>query len=62
MLNEEVNGFLLSLTQHNSQVAGINYNKTADMTSVHILMQIAAQYDLELYQMDVQNGIFTWPC
>lgn len=42
-----------------SRVAGIDYNETFsptdDMTSVRGLMQIAAQYGLELHQMDVKT-------
>jgi len=42
-----------------SQVAGIDYNETfsptASKTSVWSLMQVAAQYDLELHQMDIKT-------
>lgn len=48
-----------------SQVAGIDYNETfsptADMTSVRVLMQLAAQYDLELHQMDVKTAYLHAP-
>ena len=40
-----------------SQVHGIDYvetfSPTADITSITILMQLAAQYDLTVHQMDV---------
>lgn len=48
-----------------SQVAGIDYNETfsptADMTSIRSLMQIAAQYGLELHQMDVKTAYLHAP-
>ncbi|RXN12697.1 Retrovirus-related Pol poly from transposon TNT 1-94 [Labeo rohita] len=48
-----------------SQVPGIDYNETfsptADMTSVRVLMQLAAQYDLELHQMDVKTAYLHAP-
>lgn len=48
-----------------SQVAGIDYKETfsptANMTSVRCLMQLAAQYDLELHQMDVKTAYLHAP-
>lgn len=48
-----------------SQVAGIDYNETfsptADMTSVRVLMQLTAQYNLELHQMDVKTAYLHAP-
>ncbi len=48
-----------------SQVAGIDYNETfsptADMTSVRSLMQIAAQYGLELHQIDLKTAYLHAP-
>ncbi len=37
------------------------FSSTADMTSVHVLMQLAAQYDLELHQMDVKTAYLHAP-
>lgn len=48
-----------------SQVAGVDYNKTlsatANMTSVHSLMQLAVQHELELHQMDVKTAYLHAP-
>lgn len=48
-----------------SQVAGIDYNETfsptADITSVRVLMQLAAQYNLKLHQMDVKTAYLHAP-
>lgn len=47
------------------KVAGIKYiqtfSPTADMTSLRSLMQIAAQYGLELHQMDVKTAYLHAP-
>lgn len=46
-------------------MAGIDYNETfsptADITSVRVLMQLAAQYDLKLHQMDVKTAYLHAP-
>lgn len=46
-------------------MAGIDYKQTfsptANMTSVRCLMQLAAQYDLELHQMDVKTAYLHAP-
>ena len=43
-----------------SQVSGINYyetfSPTARLTSIRVLMQIAVQHDILLYQMDVKTA------
>ena len=48
-----------------SQVAGIDYKETfsptANMTSVRSLMQLAAQHDLHLHQMDVKTAYLHAP-
>lgn len=48
-----------------SQVAGIDYNETfsptANLTSVRSLMQLAAQHDLDLHQMDVKTAYLHAP-
>lgn len=48
-----------------SQVAGIDYTETfsptASMTSVRSLMQLAAQYSLDLHQMDVKTAYLHAP-
>lgn len=48
-----------------NQVMGIDYKETfsptANLTSVRILMQMAAQYDLELHQMDVKTAYLHAP-
>ena len=48
-----------------SQVHGINYEETfsptADITSIRILMQLAAQYDLTVHQMDVRAAFLHAP-
>ena len=48
-----------------SQVEGIDYKETfaptANITSVRSLMQIAAQHDLILHQMDVKNAYLNVP-
>ena len=48
-----------------SQVAGIDYKETfsptANMTSIRTLMQMAAQYDLKLHQMDVKTAYLNAP-
>ena len=48
-----------------SQVRGVDYNETfaptANFTSVRCLMQIAAQHDLILHQMDVKTAYLHAP-
>ena len=48
-----------------SQVKGVNYDETfaptANLTSIRVLMQIAAQYDLILHQMDVKSAYLNAP-
>lgn len=48
-----------------NQVMGIDYKETfsptANLTSVMILIQMAAQYDLELHQMDVKTAYLHAP-
>ena len=48
-----------------SQVHGIDYEETfsptADITSIRILMQLAAQYDLTVHQMDVRAAFLHAP-
>jgi len=48
-----------------SQVMGVDYKETfsptANITSVRALMQMAAQYDLELHQMDVKTAYLHAP-
>ena len=48
-----------------SQVHGIDYEETfsptADITSITILMQLAAQYDLTVHQMDVRAAFLHAP-
>ena len=48
-----------------SPVHGIDYEKrfspTADITSIRILIQLAAQYDLTVHQMDVRAAFIHAP-
>jgi hypothetical protein len=48
-----------------SQVKGIDYQETfaptANLTSVRVLMQLAAQHDLTLHQMDVKTAYLNAP-
>lgn len=48
-----------------SQVMGVDYietfSPTANITSIRALMQMAAQYDLELHQMDVKTAYLHAP-
>lgn len=48
-----------------SQVEGIDYQETfaptASISSVRVLMQLAAQYDLEVHQMDVKTAYLHAP-
>jgi len=48
-----------------SQVKGVDYNEayapTASLTSVRYFMQLAAQYDLVLHQMDVKTAYLHAP-
>ena len=48
-----------------SQVHGIDYEetfpRTANITSIRILMQLAAQYDLTVHQMDVKTAFLHAP-
>lgn len=48
-----------------SQVRGVDYQETfaptANLTIVHVLMQIAAQHDLILHQMDVKTAYLNAP-
>lgn len=48
-----------------NQVMGIDYKETfsptANLTSIRILIQMAAQYDLELHQMDVKTAYLHAP-
>lgn len=48
-----------------SQIKGIDYSETfaptANITSIRVLMQLAAQYDLTLHQMDVKTAYLNAP-
>ena len=48
-----------------SQTKGVDYNETflptANMTSIRVLMQLAAQHDLILHQMDVKTAYLNAP-
>jgi len=48
-----------------TQVSGVDYDETfsptAKMTSVRIIMQLAAQYDLDVHQLDVKTAYLNAP-
>ena len=44
-----------------SQVHEETFSPTADITSIRILMQLAAQYDLTVHQMDVRAAFLHAP-
>lgn len=50
---------------HSSQVMGVEYKETfsptANITSIRALKQMAAQYDLDLHQMDVKMAYLHAP-
>jgi len=55
----------LGMLQRGTQTEGVDYHETfaptANFTSVRILMQLAAQYDLILHQMDVKTAYLNAP-